>query len=316
MATSGARSLLYAQDPASAGGASAPLRLVVPFTAGTGIDLVARSIGPRLGERLGRAVVVDNRPGASGNIGTEAVVRAAPNGNTLLVTVNTLVMNRSLYPQLPFDPLKDLVPVSQTSWGHLVLVASKQSGLRSAADLLAAARAGPGRLNYASPGVGTPHHLAMELLKTTDRVSITHIPYRGTAPALADLLGGQVDAMFLPVHVALVHLRAGKLQALGIGADRRHPLLPDVPTLREAGTGDVNVTMWYGIFAPPRTPPGLVASLNHELQGILAMPDLRAAFQTQGMDPMGSTPEGFGRMVAEDAERWARVVRTQNIKPD
>ncbi|MCS4509523.1 tripartite tricarboxylate transporter substrate binding protein [Xylophilus ampelinus] len=308
--------VLSAQDPPAGGGALAPLRLVVPFTAGTGIDLVARSIGPRLGERLGRPVVVDNRPGASGNIGTDAVVRAVPNGATLLVTVSTLVMNRSLYPQLPFDPLKDLVPVSQTSWGQLVLVASPQSGLRTAADLLAAARARPGRLNYASPGVGTPHHLAMELLKTTARVSITHIPYRGTAPAVTDLLGGQVDVMFLPIHVALAHLKAGKLQGLGIGAERRHPLLPDLPTLREARAGDVNVTMWYGIFAPPRTPPEWVASLNHTLQGILALQELRTAFQTQGMDPMGSTPEAFGRMVAEDAERWARVVRTQNIKPE
>ena len=294
----------------------APLRLIVPFTAGTGIDLIARSVGPRLGERLGRAVVVDNRPGASGNIGTEAAVRAAPNGSTLLVTVNTLVMNRSLYPLLPFDPLKDLAPVSQISWGHLVLVASAQSGLRSAADMLAAARARPGRLNYASPGMGTPHHLAMELLKVTDRVSITHIPYRGTAPAVADLLGGQVDVMFLPLHVALPHLRSGRLYGLGIGSAGRHPLLPELSTLRESHGSDVDVTLWYGIFAPSRTPPELVARLNQALQAILAMPDIRTAFQTQGMDPMGSTPEAFGRMVAEDAERWARVVRTQNIQPE
>lgn len=160
-------------------GAQTPLRLIVPFTPGTGIDLIARTIGPKLSERLGRPIVVDNRPGASGNIGTEAVVRAQP-GTTLLVSVNTLVMNAGLYPKLPFDPVKDLVPVSLTSWGQLILVASRQTGFKSVADLIAAARKTPGRINYASPGVGTPHHLSMELFKSTAGVYLTHIPYRGT----------------------------------------------------------------------------------------------------------------------------------------
>ena len=170
-----------AQGPSAA--SQAPLRLIVPFTPGTGIDLIARTIGPRLGERLGRSVVVDNRAGASGNIGTEAVVRAKPDGQTLLVSVNTLVMNRSLYPNLPFDPVKDLVPVSLTSWGQLLLVVNPKSGFHTAADLIRAAKARPGRLNYASPGVGTPHHLSMELFKATNGVFLTHIPYRGSAGA-------------------------------------------------------------------------------------------------------------------------------------
>src|SRR5687767_9210178 len=153
----------------------APLRLIVPFTPGTGIDLIARSVGPKLGERLGRPVVVDNRAGASGNIGTEAVVRASPNGSTLLVSVNTLVMNRSLYPKLPFDPVKDLVPVSLTSWGQLLLVASPKTGYKTAAELVAAAKSRPGGINYASPGVGTPHHLSMELFKSTTGIFLTHI---------------------------------------------------------------------------------------------------------------------------------------------
>src|SRR5665647_2220117 len=173
-----------------------PIRLIVPFTPGTGIDLIARTIGPKLSERLGRPVVVDNRAGASGNIGTEAVVRAAPNGSTLLVSVNTLVMNRSLYPQLPFDPVKDLVPVSLTSWGQLLLVANPHAGYKSVADLVAAAGRRPGKINYGSPGVGTPHHLSMELFKSTAGMFVTHIPYRGTGPALTDLLGGQIDIMF------------------------------------------------------------------------------------------------------------------------
>ena len=294
--------------------AQAPLRLIVPFTPGTGIDLIARTVGPRLGERLGRAVVVDNRPGASGNIGTEAVVRAGGDGNTLLVSVNTLVMNRSLYPQLPFDPVRDLVPVSLTSWGQLLLVTPPSTGLKTAQDLIRAAQRAPGKLNYASPGVGTPHHLSMELFKQTAHVYLTHIPYRGTAPAVTDLLGGQVDAMFLPIHVALPQVRAGKLVALAIGSDKRHPLLPGVPTLQEAQAGKVNVDMWYGIFAPPGTPPELVLKLNRELHGILAAPEVRTAFQTQGMDPATSTPEEFKRLVEADAQRWARLIATQGIK--
>lgn len=293
--------------------AQPPLRLIVPFTPGTGIDLIARTVGPKLSERLGRPVVVDNRAGASGNIGTEAVVRAAPNGQTLLVSVNTLVMNRSLYPKLPFDPVKDLTPVSLTSWGQLVLVAHPASGWRTAGELVAAARARPGRVNYASPGVGTPHHLSMELFKATAGVFITHIPYRGTGPALTDMLGGQVDAMFLPIHVALPHVRSGRLVALGLGSDKRHALLPQVPTLAEARAGNVNVDMWYGIFAPPGTSAEFVARLNRELKEILALPDVRAAFETQGMDPAGSTPQEFGRLVEHDAERWARLIKAQNI---
>jgi tripartite-type tricarboxylate transporter receptor subunit TctC len=301
------------QVPAASASAQAPLRLIVPFTPGTGIDLIARTVGPKLGERLGRPVVVDNRTGASGNIGTEAVVRAPPNGSTLLVSVNTLVMNRSLYPQLPFDPVKDLVPVSLTSWGQLLLVASPKTGYRSAADLVAAARRKPGAINYASPGVGTPHHLSMELFKTTSGIFLTHIPYRGTAQAVTDLLGGQVEVMFLPIHVALPHVKAGKLVALGIGSGKRHPLLPQVPTLAEAKAGNVNVDMWYGVFAPPGTPADFVARLNRELKDILALPEVRAAFETQGMDPAASSPEEFRRLVERDAERWARLIKAQNI---
>ncbi|MEO7391236.1 MAG: tripartite tricarboxylate transporter substrate binding protein [Ramlibacter sp.] len=304
--------LAAAAQPA-APAAQAPLRLIVPFTPGTGIDLIARTVGPRLGERLGRSVVVDNRAGASGNIGTEAVVRAAPNGTTLLVSVNTLVMNRSLYPKLPFDPVKDLVPVSLTSWGQLLLVANPQAPYKTAGDLVAAAKRRPGAINYASPGVGTPHHLSMELFKATAGVFLTHIPYRGTAPAVTDLLGGQVDVMFLPIHVALPHVKAGKLVALGIGSERRHPLLPQVPTLAEARAGNVNVDMWYGIFAPPGTPVDEVSRLNRELRDILALPEVRTAFETQGMEPATSSPEQFRRLVEQDAERWAQLIKSQGI---
>jgi tripartite-type tricarboxylate transporter receptor subunit TctC len=291
----------------------APIRLIVPFTPGTGIDLIARTVGPRLSERLGRPVVVDNRAGASGNIGTEAVVRAAPNGSTLLVTVNTLVMNASLYPQLTFDPVKDLIPVTLTSWGQLLLVAHPKTGFKNASDLVSAARQKPGRINYGSPGVGTPHHLAMELFKSTAGVFVTHIPYRGTGPALTDLLGGQIETMFLPIHVALPHVKSGRLVALGIGSDKRHALLPEVPTLAEAKAGKVNVDMWYGIFAPPGTSPELVALYNREIREILLSDEVKKAFQTQGMDPTGSTPGEFKSLVELDAKRWARLIQAQGI---
>ena len=293
-----------------------PLRLIVPFTPGTGIDLIARQIGPHLADRLGRPVVVENRAGASGNIGTEAVVRAAADGNTLLVTVNTMVMNRALYPQLAFDPVRDLDPVTLTSWGTLLLVAGKNAGISTAQELVAKARARPGALNYGSPGAGTPHHLAMELLKNRTKSFITHIPYRGTGPALTDLLGGQIDVMFLPIHVALQHVRSGNLKALGISSEKPSPLLPGVPPLRELKLGELDVEMWYGVLAPKGTPAPLVERLNRELKDILARPDVKAAFETQGMLPTHSTPGEFRALVEKDAARWSQIIQAQGIKPD
>lgn len=296
--------------------AAIPLRLVVPFTPGTGIDLIARQVGPRLAERMGRTVVVDNKAGASGNIGTEAVVRSAPDGNTLLVTVNTMVMNRGLYPRLGFDVLRDLEPIALTSWGQLVLVASRQSGIRSAQDFVSRARARPGALNYGSPGNGTPHHLAMELVKNQARIFVTHIPYRGTGQAVTDLIGGQIDLMFLPIHVALAHVRAGQLKALAISSDTTSPLLPDAPPLRTLGLGAMQVEMWYGILAPKGLPKEQVERLNQDLKIILQSSELKTAFETQGMTPAHSTPAEFRDLISRDAQRWEQVIRSQKITAD
>ncbi len=301
--------------PARAPGGT-PLRLIVPFTPGTGIDLIARTTGPRLAERLGRPVVVDNRAGASGNIGTEAVVRAAPDGNTLLVTVNTLVMSKALYPRLTFDPVRDLEPIAQTSWGQLLLVASKGSGINSAADFVARARAKPGALNYGSPGNGTPHHLAMELVKNQARIFLTHIPYRGTGPAVTDLIGGQLDVMFLPIHVALVHVKAGNLKALAISSDAASPLLPEVPPLKALNLGQLNVEMWFGMLGPRGLPREFVERINQELKTILQAPEIRTAFETQGMTPAHSSPEQFRSLIERDATRWAQVIQAQRIVAD
>lgn len=295
------------------GSAAGSVRLLVPFTPGTGIDLIAREIAPALSARLKRPFVVENRAGASGNIGTQDVARATADGTTLLVSVNTLVMNRALYPRLGFDPLKDLEPVSLTSWGQLILAASPHSGIDSLSTFMARAKAKPGALNYGSPGAGTPHHLAMELLKNRAKVSLTHISYRGTAPALTELLGGQIDVMFLPIHVALQHVRAGKLKAIAISSAKENPLLPGVPPLGTLNVGNLNVDMWYGVLAPAGTPRPFVERLNGALGEILKQPEVAKAFETQGMTPAHSTPEEFGRLMAADARRWADLIKAQGI---
>jgi tripartite-type tricarboxylate transporter receptor subunit TctC len=305
-----------ASSSALAQQATGPIRLVVPFTPGTGIDLIARQIGPKLSDRLGRPVVVENKPGASGNIGTEAVVRAPADGATLLVTVSTLVMNRALYPKVAFDPVTDLAPITLTSWGQLVLVASRHSGIQTAQQLIERARAKPGSINYGSPGNGTPHHLAMELVKKQAEVFMTHIPYRGTAPAVTDLLGGQIDVMFLPIHVALQQVKAGNLVALAISSDKPNPLLPGVPPLRALGLGTIDVEIWYGVLAPKGTQREFIDRLNKELGDILALPDVREAFETQGMTPAHSTPEEFRALIEHDAARWAELIKAQHIVAD
>ncbi|MDT4829890.1 hypothetical protein FQZ97_633250 [compost metagenome] len=294
-----------------------PVTLVVPYTPGTGIDLIARQLSARLPAVLGQPVIVENLAGASGNIGSEKVARARPDGYTLLVQVNTLVMNKGLYKSLAYDPVADFTPVSQTSWGTLLLVtnpATQKAG--SLAQLVATAKANPGKLTYATPGVGTPHHLSMALLMQGTGTDLLHVPYKGTAGAVTDLLGGRIDAMFLPVHVALQHIQAGKLKALATGSGHRLPQLPDVPTLAEAGVTADNVDMWYGVLAPKGTPANVVARLNTEIAAVLKSPEVAKSFESQGMVPASSTPAAFGALIQKDAQRWATVVKKGNITAD
>ncbi|PBI85832.1 Tripartite tricarboxylate transporter family receptor [Variovorax boronicumulans] len=294
-----------------------PVTLVVPYTPGTGIDLIARQLSARLPAVLGQPVIVENLAGASGNIGSEKVARAKPDGYTLLVQVNTLVMNKGLYKSLAYDPVADFTPVSQTSWGTLLLVtnpATQKAG--SLAQLVATAKANPGKLTYATPGVGTPHHLSMALLMQGTGTDLLHVPYKGTAGAVTDLLGGRIDAMFLPVHVALQHIQAGKLKALATGSSHRLPQLPDVPTLAEAGVTADNVDMWYGVLAPKGTPANVVARLNTEIAAVLKSPEVAKSFESQGMVPASSTPAAFGALIQKDAQRWATVVKKGNITAD
>lgn len=295
---------------------ASPVRVIVPFTPGTGIDAVARALAPRLSERLGRPFVVENIAGASGNIGTQQVARAAPDGRTLLVTVNTFVMNQSLFRNLPYDPVRDFEPIALTSWGSLLLVANPAAGFNTVTDLVNKAKASAEKINYASPGVGTPHHLAMELFALQAGITLTHVSYKGTAGAVTDVLAGHVPTMFLPVHVALPHLRAGKLKALAAGSPARLPQVADVPTLTELGYPALSVDMWYGVLAPKGTPADLVAQLNQEINQVLGQPAVKDAFDSQGMVPATATPQAFGEIVQKDLKRWAEVVQKAKISAE
>ena len=293
-----------------------PIRIVVPYTAGTGIDILARATGQKLSERLKVAVVVENRPGASGNIGTEAVVKAAPDGYTLLMTASTHVTNAALQASVPYDPAKSFTPIGPTAIGNLALVVHPSVPAKSVPELVALAKAQPGKLNYASPGSGTPHHLAMELFKLHFKVDMTHVPYKGTAGAVTDLLGGQVQVMFLPVHVALGQVQAGKLRMLAAGGAKRSPVTPDVPSLADEGVTDIDVDIWYAMLAPAGLPRDQVALLNAEMNAILSDPEVREGLRKQGLDPTPGTPEDLSRMIDTDLERWTKIVRAAQIKPD
>jgi tripartite-type tricarboxylate transporter receptor subunit TctC len=290
-----------------------PLRVIVPFTPAGGPDFIGRYVAERLSPLVGQPVVVENMPGASGNIGSQVVARARPDGLTLMSSVNTLVMNASLFRNLPYDPVADFTPIGLTAWGSLVLVAHPDRKPATLADLMALARAQPGQVGYASPGVGTPHHLAMALLETANGVELMHVPYKGSAGAVQDVLSGQVGFMFMPVHVAASYIRSGKLKALVVSSPQRLPQLPDVPTLAEAGLKGVDVDMWYGFFAPRGTPSDIVDRLNLDINAILSKPEAKAAFEAQGLIPATSTPAAFAEIVARDRTRWADIVAKRGI---
>jgi tripartite-type tricarboxylate transporter receptor subunit TctC len=292
-----------------------PIKLVVPFTPGTGIDILARAWGQKLQERLKVGVVIENRPGASGNIGTEAVAKSPADGYTLLFTATTLVQSAALYKNVPYDP-KALTPIGLAAIGNLALVANPEVPARSVEQLVSLVKAQPGRLNYASPGSATPHHLAMELLKLHFGLNIVHVPYKGTAGAVTDLLGGQIQLMFLPVHVVLPQVQAGKLAMLASGGAQRSPVTPDVPSLAEAGVKDIDVDIWYALLGPAGLPNEVVALLNGELAAILGEADTRASLLKQGLAPKTGTPAELAKLIDADLERWGRVMRDAGIKAD
>lgn len=293
------------------------LRIIVPFPPGGSPDILARAIGARIGPALGQAVVVDNRPGAGGTVGAAEAARAEADGQTLLMGhVGTLAVAPTLYPKLPYDPLKAFVPVAAVARVPNVLVVNAASPLRSLADLVASARAQPGKLTYSSGGNGSAAHIAFALLEQTAKFSMLHIPYRGTAPSLTDLLGGQVDATFTGAPAVLPHVRSGRLRALAVSSTQRIPTLPDVPTVAESGYPGFDADQWYGIVAPAKTPPAAVARLNAEVNVALRTASVAQQFAAQGAIAIPQSPPAFGDLIAHEVPRWAQVVRAGNIKPE
>ena len=293
------------------------IRIIVPFSPATGIDILARTLGQKLGEQWKLSVVVDNRVGASGNIGTEAAAKSPADGYTLLMTANTIVLNRSLFKKIPYDPIKDFAPVAPLAIASMALVTHPSLKVKTAAELIQYAKANPGKINYGSPGNGTPHHLAMELLKHETGIEMTHVPYRGTGPAVSDLLGGQITAMFLPLHVALPYLQAGKLDILAAGSLQRTPVTPDIPSLAEAtGIKNIDVDIWYAVYVPAGTSADVVNRLNGEINALLRQPDVRETLGKQGLAATGGTPEQLAQMTSGDMERWAKVVQAAKIGAD
>ena len=289
------------------------LRIVVPFTPGTGMDTIARAVAPRLSERLGQPVIVQNLAGASGNIGADMVAKANADGYTVLMGANTMLMASQLYKNVPFDPVKDFAPVSMAAWGTLMLVANPATGIKTVQELVARAKAKPDGINYGSPGVGTPHHMAMELFRTKTQLSMLHVPYRGTAGYTQDLLSGELMVGFLPVHIAQGFVTAGKLTALAVGSPKRHPVSPAVATFEELGVKGVEVDLWYAFFAPVKTPAPVIARLNTEVVSILKLPEIRDLLGRAGMDAAASTTEELGALSVKDYPRWGEVIRRNGI---
>ena len=292
------------------------IKIIVPFTPGTGMDTIARAVSPKLSERLGQPVVVQNMPGASGNIGADAVAKSNPDGYTVLMGANTMLIASQLYKDVPFNPIRDFAPVSLAAWGTLMLVANPKTGIKSMQELVQRARARPGFITYGSPGVGTPHHMAMELFKSQTQLFMLHVPYRGSAGYTQDLLSGEIMVGFLPVHVAQGFVAAGKLTALAVGSPKRHPVAPTVATFEELGVKGVDVDLWYAFFVPTKTPPAVVVRLNTELAAILKQPDVHDVLGTAGMESTGSSPAELGALSGKDYSRWGAVIQRNAITSD
>jgi tripartite-type tricarboxylate transporter receptor subunit TctC len=293
---------------------SRPVRLIVGAPAGGGFDIVARLMGQWLSERLGQSFVIENRPGAGSNIATEAVVRALPDGYMLLLVTAANAINTSLYERLSFNLSRDIAPVAGITRVPEVMVANLSVPSRTIPECIAYAKANPGKLTMASGGVGTPSHLAGELFKTMIGVDMLHVPYRGIAPALTDLLGGQVQVMFASMPSSIEYIRAGRLRALAVTTATRWDALPDIPTMSEFLPG-YEASQWYGVGVPKNTPAEIVDKLNNEINAALVDPTMRARLADLGGTPLPGSPAQFGKLIAEETEKWGKVIRAANIKP-
>ena len=295
---------------------SKPVRIIVPFAPGGSADVFGRFIAQKLQESLGQSFVIDNRPGAGSVIGTDAVAKAAPDGYTLLLMSNTHTVNESLIPNKPFALLRDFAPIAPINYSDLVLVGKSALAPNTLPELIKAAKAKPGYFSYASSGPGTPYHMAGELLKAMAGISMVHIPYRGSAGARSDVLGGQIDMMFDAIPTMSEHLKAGKVKALATTGKSRSATLPDVPTANEAGVPGYEATIWLGLMAPKGTPPAVIAKLNAEVGKITSNPDVRKAWTAQGTTAMTMGVAEFAKYTADDITKWERIVKFSGAKAE
>ncbi|WP_213958769.1 MULTISPECIES: tripartite tricarboxylate transporter substrate binding protein [unclassified Variovorax] len=294
-----------------------PITLVVPFTSSSGSDIIARIVAPKLAARWGQPVVVDNRPGASGNLGAQQVAMAAPDGHTLLMAINTFTMTPSIYKKLPFDPVADFAPVAPLAEASFVFAVNPGVPATDMKSLVAYAKQNPGKLNYATPGNGTPQHLAMELLKSKTGIDVVHVPYKGIAGAITDLLGGQVQMMIASLHSMRPHAEAGKLRLLAVTGQARSAFAPDVPTFKEQGIDVMDgVDAWYAVMAPARTPPELVARLNKDFVAVLNSSEVKESLGKQGLVVRTGSPGELAALVKSDMTRWKKVVTDARITLD
>jgi len=290
-----------------------PVRLIAPSSPGSGIDIVGRVVAQKLSEATGEQFVVDNRAGAGANLGAEIAAKAAPDGYTLFLGTPSHVINPSLYRRIAYDIVKDFAPISVLTTGCYVVVVHPSVAAKSVRELIALARARPGQLNFASAGTGNATHLAGELFKSVTQVDIVHVPYKGSGPALTDLLGGQVDLMFSNITAAMPHIKSGKLRALAVTSEQRSRSAPDIPTAIESGVAGYSVTSWYGLLAPARTPQPIVSRLNADVIKVMRLPDMVSRLSGEGAEPSPGTPGEFAALLKAEIAKWGKVIRSAGL---
>ena len=309
--------ILYVTNAVAQEWPNKPIRWIVPFPPGGAMDVMARALAEKSSKSLGQAVVIENKPGAGGNIGADFVARSDADGYTMMITSIGMATNKFLYPKLSYDPVKDFAPVSLIAIVPNVLVTNAtQPNVKTVSDVIANAKAQPGKLTYASAGNGSSIHLAGEVFTSMAKIDMQHIPYKGSNPAVTDLLGGQVNYMFDSITSAKPHIDAGKLRPIGITTSKRSKALPNVPTIAESGLPGYEVTPWFAVFVPAATPKPIVNKLNAALLDALKSPEIKAKFDGIGAEPLGTTPDELANYLNKEIERWGKVISTNNIKSD
>jgi tripartite-type tricarboxylate transporter receptor subunit TctC len=293
-----------------------PLKFVVPYPPGGGTDVVARIVQQRLQAALGQSIVIENKGGAGGSLGTDIVAKAAPDGYTVLFTLSSHTINPAIFPKLPYDTIKDFEPVGLVASLPQLLAANMAVPVRSVADVVAQAKAAPDKFSFASVGNGSPGHLAGELMVLRTGAPMAHIPYRGGGPAVTDVMGGQVPLLWVSIPAAAAQVKAGKLRALAVSTTKRSPAFPEVPTMQEAGVADFEVDSWYAMLVPAKTPRPIIDRLNKALNTVLAEPAIRAQLLDQGADAVGGTPEALAKVIAAEVPKWVKLAKDANIKAD